>query len=530
MTLKTISATDKPFTSAIGLQPIWSTQNTQGQIPTRGLEAENIVNENFQILEDEAEATKQVFYNVFQAAGVTYNDKTAARNAVPANLRGLGQIITYKLTTGWVTEQYIGTDVSEWTTDSNWKEKISLDIIDSRYLYTLLTSDHKKLLTFDKNAIPFIANLDKALTGIVSEDSFSVDLLESLSAALQMRKLNTKWRSIVTDSNSKLLSGVNMSGSPVNYNKPFVSPYEINIDSASREEILTNDLPHESKGIYFYNVLKISDNLWYMWYASMKLDIPNEFQADLCFAYSSNGKDWTKGIPDQPERSNIIISGANDKAWTGQVVFIEPTDKDYPYRMFYSAYKADAEGEDALYMAKSANGWDWGQSKLILNKKFDTQHSVQVLPDGNYLVFLRLWNDPFHTDRQVGVALVDKNGNVLLSPRFILSGGLYTSAVHRIQGNDYILFPTIYNRQADSIILSYSYYLNGIAHNTYEDITAQLLPSGMDLWATVCPVMIPTGNPAEYWLFYYGRDKKHFDSEVATNTVYYRIKLTIKQR
>ncbi|QIK56090.1 hypothetical protein G7051_17670 [Dysgonomonas sp. HDW5B] len=51
MTLKTISATDKPFTSAIGLQPIWSTQNTQGQIPTRGLGAENIVNENFSILE-----------------------------------------------------------------------------------------------------------------------------------------------------------------------------------------------------------------------------------------------------------------------------------------------------------------------------------------------------------------------------------------------------------------------------------------------------------------------------------------------
>lgn len=64
---------------------------------------------------------KKVTYNVTQVTGVTYADKTAARNAIPANLRGLGQIVTYELTTGWINEQYIGTDVSGWATESNWK-------------------------------------------------------------------------------------------------------------------------------------------------------------------------------------------------------------------------------------------------------------------------------------------------------------------------------------------------------------------------------------------------------------------------
>lgn len=63
----------------------------------------------------------KVIYNVTQITGVTYADKTTARNSIPSNLRGLGQIITYKLTTGWVTEQYIGTDVNNWATESNWK-------------------------------------------------------------------------------------------------------------------------------------------------------------------------------------------------------------------------------------------------------------------------------------------------------------------------------------------------------------------------------------------------------------------------
>ena len=52
MTLITTSATSAIFTSTIGLRPIWSTKNTQGQPATLGKEAEEILNANSLIIED----------------------------------------------------------------------------------------------------------------------------------------------------------------------------------------------------------------------------------------------------------------------------------------------------------------------------------------------------------------------------------------------------------------------------------------------------------------------------------------------
>lgn len=404
-----------------------------------------------------------------------------------------------------------------------------LQSIQHRYLFALTTPDFKQLLTFDRNAIPFIANIDKALRNKVSSESFTPELATNLKAAMQMEVANSRFRSVVTDSNHKVFTGVNLSATPIIRNKPFESPYSVNIDANSREVVLTQTLAHENRALNFFNVLKISENLWYMWYSAIDLTAINDFQSSLCFAYSENGKDWTKGIPNQPERSNIIVSGVNDQAWLEHVTFIEPSDTEYPYRILYSKYKADADGEQALYMSKSANGWDWIDHKLIINKKFDTQYSIDILPNGNYLIFLRLWDDPIHTDRQTGVVLLDKQGNVLLSPHLILTGNLYTSAAHRITGNDYLLFPTLYNNSNDTMNISMSYYLNEKGTHTFDNINYKLLPVGMDKWAVVAPKLIPSGTPSEYWMYYYGRNTLHNDT-AASITNYYRIKVTIKRK
>ena len=51
--LKTILATATSFVSTLGLRPIWSTKNTEGQPATLGKEAEEILNSNFSVLETE---------------------------------------------------------------------------------------------------------------------------------------------------------------------------------------------------------------------------------------------------------------------------------------------------------------------------------------------------------------------------------------------------------------------------------------------------------------------------------------------
>lgn len=54
--------------------------------------------------------------------GSGFYTSTTARNAVPSSVRKLGLIITYKTdATTSVTEQFIGSSVSAWSTDTNWK-------------------------------------------------------------------------------------------------------------------------------------------------------------------------------------------------------------------------------------------------------------------------------------------------------------------------------------------------------------------------------------------------------------------------
>lgn len=71
----------------------------------------------------DSKADKTVIYNVSQANNnYEYATQTLARASVTSTLRGLGQIITYKLATGWITEQFTGTDVSGWNSGGNWKD------------------------------------------------------------------------------------------------------------------------------------------------------------------------------------------------------------------------------------------------------------------------------------------------------------------------------------------------------------------------------------------------------------------------
>lgn len=95
--------------------------------------------------------TSKSLYNITQTTGITYTDKTTARNAVTANLRGIGQIITYKLTSGWITEQYIGADVNGWTTESNWK---SLGVDGGIFDASATTNNYSMTLAQAIEAVP----------------------------------------------------------------------------------------------------------------------------------------------------------------------------------------------------------------------------------------------------------------------------------------------------------------------------------------------------------------------------------------
>ena len=63
------------------------------------------------------------FVNVNDVNGraTAYGSASAARSAVPTAYRKAGLNITYLLNTGWVTEHFIGDDVSDWGVNTNWE-------------------------------------------------------------------------------------------------------------------------------------------------------------------------------------------------------------------------------------------------------------------------------------------------------------------------------------------------------------------------------------------------------------------------
>ena len=70
-------------------------------------------------------ASDEGVVNVHTISGQTpfadYNNAQAARDAVPAGFKKVGLIITYKLSSGWYIDEFIGSATSGWSTASNWK-------------------------------------------------------------------------------------------------------------------------------------------------------------------------------------------------------------------------------------------------------------------------------------------------------------------------------------------------------------------------------------------------------------------------
>lgn len=307
--------------------------------------------------------------------------------------------------------------------------------------------------------------------------------------------------------------------------------YKVTILENTREVVLTNDQTWETTTINYFNVIKQANNIWQMWYGAKDKTI-SDYDMHLCYAYSKNGKDWVKKFPENDTKTisanNIIKDGEgyDKKGWVETYVFLDKNDLETPYRIIYTAI--DTDGFEKTFISKSIDGIKWNNSKIVWQNKHDSQFSVTVKEDGNYFVFLRMW-DNNHVDRQIGFAIISPEGKTITPPTPILTGSLYNSAAMYLEKSNYIMFPTVYNPNNQNINIKIGYLLNGKAGLTTQDITANLIQGDNIHWAIVSPGLIKTDKPNEYWLYYYGRLSKHNDP-TPTKTTYYRIKIKIQQK
>lgn len=102
----TVNASDCPYKANANLINVKTESGTANNvsIKVRGVDSPDFIN-----------------VNDLNASASAYSSATAARNAVPVANRKKGLTITYLLADGWHTEQFIGSNVSDWGNTSNWQ-------------------------------------------------------------------------------------------------------------------------------------------------------------------------------------------------------------------------------------------------------------------------------------------------------------------------------------------------------------------------------------------------------------------------
>ena len=306
------------------------------------------------------------------------------------------------------------------------------------------------------------------------------------------------------------------------------TPFIFKILKDSRQIVLTQEYPWEAQAMLYFNVVK-TDSIWHMWYKSYGITEKIDYVGYFCHAYSNDGEHWSKNMSfkyDENDSTNIILSRENI-AIHDQFVYYD--DKDNIYRMI--AAKNNGTGKQVTTnILESENGINWVDKKIIYNKYYDTQFSL-IRKNNNHYVYQREW---YNGLRVIGISVLDENFNIIESPKMVLMSNdknfphVYNNAASMVN-NTIIFFPTLYNKEKDTIKMTIGFEYNNEFFLTDSDITDDLYYGEKIEWGIVSPGLIPTDEPNTYWMYYYGTNYSHENVRNNADNIskYYRIKINI---
>ena len=195
--------------------------------------------------------------------------------------------------------------------------------------------------------------------------------------------------------------------------------------------------------IGYSNILKISDSMYYLYYSGMGEIGQGDTDQRLCFAYSTDGFNYTRGFPtgvEAPVPGTNILAEFNIRE---QVIF-HVQDETNPYRMIAN----DASYNMMLYKSPDAIHFDFEHGKKCCNGTRDCQ--VSAIVRGNIIkLYVRgVRYDELHPNgtRAVDVAYCDIDGNIV-SPAVVALpvNSLYQASASYLDDHREILFPSFYN-------------------------------------------------------------------------------------
>lgn len=202
----------------------------------------------------------------------------------------------------------------------------------------------------------------------------------------------------------------------------------------------------------FFNVLKISDSMYYLYYTCFgeddKENASKSSYKHLALAYSTDGNKWTRGIP---KGITAPISGTN--LLFKQSVFehhvFKVLDHEYPYRLICN-YGVGTRDRIRLYKSKDAVNFTFVRDIIMGN--FDSQMTA-IDKGGMIKVYLRLrtkLGTSVRVNRQIGYFFIDYDGNLISQPTIAFDAeSLYNASAMPLDDHRDILFPTYYNTKTD---------------------------------------------------------------------------------
>ena len=236
--------------------------------------------------------------------------------------------------------------------------------------------------------------------------------------------------------------------------------------------------------IGYGTVVNVSGNKNYIYYeGSPSGSYPNT-PGYLCMAYTTDGENWTQGLPDSHE---VIVQGMPNAVLPDLITapcVVKVPDSDKPFRLIANKAPRNSALSYKMYIWKSANGVDWTDERLLLDIRSDTQPSVIVR--GSVLkIYMRLRDYTKSYIRVNAIMYTDLDGNIIAPPTAFVGLGFYNPAALPIDNNREIMLPTFFDVSNDK-----NWYDSFIVQDEqlwHIDNNVNELMDDTDRWGTINP-------------------------------------------
>lgn len=278
-------------------------------------------------------------------------------------------------------------------------------------------------------------------------------------------------------------------------------------DSNDIITVLSNDDATEGSdewsGLNFAQILKI-DGYYVCFYFAAK--IRGEYNQTIYCAYSQDGTTWTRGFPTgvTPPVANSNRLFADDSDHITEACWFKVPDAEYPYRMIGNTNPTAQYGYKRCTMWKSSDGFNYTKVGQILDDLHrDTQYSAVVRGNVIKLYGRTSVSDSHGYHRNIFVAYLDLDGNILTPPHDIIYDYRYTSAACILDNERELLMPTWFSSNVDSAPKTQNCYLESfiVEGDKWEAVDTNIndcISEGYN-WFVVCPSFV-TINKEQYIL------------------------------